>query len=148
MQEPNSKILIYQNSEGNIKLDVRMADDSVWLSIPQLAELYDVDESKIIDLIEEGYCDNGEEDEFILDIKDQRTFVDVDTNAETVCYNLIIIKYVGFATNYRIFFPFLWWAAKLLEEEILKDLNDNPDDPQSLNPGMIRSEERRVGKKC
>jgi hypothetical protein len=65
-----------------------------------------------------------------------QTFVDATNNAETVCYNLIIIRYVRFAIDYRTFFHFFKWAAKLLEEDILKDLNNNPDDLQSKNPGI------------
>ena len=36
----NSEILIYQNSEGNIKIDVRLEEESVWLSQSQMAELF------------------------------------------------------------------------------------------------------------
>jgi len=32
----NSEILIYQNSEGNIKIDVRLEEESVWLTQAQL----------------------------------------------------------------------------------------------------------------
>ena len=40
MQEPNSEILIYQNLEGNIKIDVRLEEDTVWLTQAQLCELF------------------------------------------------------------------------------------------------------------
>ena len=36
----NSEILIYQNSEGNIKIDVRLEEESVWLTQAQLCELF------------------------------------------------------------------------------------------------------------
>ena len=36
----NSEILIYQNSEGNIKIDVRLEEESVWLNQSQMAELF------------------------------------------------------------------------------------------------------------
>ena len=137
MQNPTPKILTYQNPEGNIKIDMLLADDTFWLSIPQMVELFGADKSEVIDLIEDGYSDNGEEDEFIMDLKDQRTFIDATTNAETVCYNLNIIRYVGFGINFKMTIQIIRWIAKLLEEEILKNLNDNPDDPQSKNPGVI-----------
>ena len=36
----NSEILIYQNSEGSIKIDVRLEEESVWLNQTQMAELF------------------------------------------------------------------------------------------------------------
>jgi hypothetical protein len=36
----NSEILIYQNPEGSIKIDVRLEEETVWLSQAQLCELF------------------------------------------------------------------------------------------------------------
>ena len=36
----NSEILIYQNQEGSIKIDVRLEDETVWLTQAQMAELF------------------------------------------------------------------------------------------------------------
>jgi hypothetical protein len=36
----NSEILIYQNSEGNIRVDVRLEEETVWLSQAQMAVLF------------------------------------------------------------------------------------------------------------
>ena len=40
MEEPNGAILIYQNPEGNIKIDVRLEEDTVWLTQAQLCDLF------------------------------------------------------------------------------------------------------------
>ncbi|MEI7503621.1 MAG: hypothetical protein WCJ61_10090 [Paludibacter sp.] len=40
MSEPNSEILIYQNPEGSIKIDVKLEEESVWLSQSQLCDLF------------------------------------------------------------------------------------------------------------
>jgi hypothetical protein len=40
MQIPNSEIIIYQNPNGNIKIDVRLEEETVWLSQAQLCELF------------------------------------------------------------------------------------------------------------
>jgi len=37
MHNPNSEIIIYQNPDGNIKIDVRLEDDTIWLTQAHLA---------------------------------------------------------------------------------------------------------------
>ena len=57
----NSEILIYQNSEGNIKIDVRLEEESVWLTQAQLCELLQKSKATISEHIknvfEEGELD-------------------------------------------------------------------------------------------
>ena len=36
----NSEIILYKNSEGNIKIDVRLEDETVWLTQAQICELF------------------------------------------------------------------------------------------------------------
>ena len=38
--EEKQNILIYQNADGNIKLDVQLQDDSVWVTQEQMAQLF------------------------------------------------------------------------------------------------------------
>ena len=42
-----SQFLIYQNQEGNIKIDVRLQDETIWLSLDQMATLFSRDKSTI-----------------------------------------------------------------------------------------------------
>jgi len=39
MEHPNSEILIYQNPHGNIKIDVRLEEETAWLTQDQMATL-------------------------------------------------------------------------------------------------------------
>jgi hypothetical protein len=36
----NSEIILYQNADGNIKIDVRLDEETVWLTQAQMAELF------------------------------------------------------------------------------------------------------------
>jgi hypothetical protein len=47
MELPNSEIIIYQNPEGNIKIDVRLEEETVWLTIDQMSELFKKSRSTI-----------------------------------------------------------------------------------------------------
>jgi len=57
----SGEILIYQNQEGNIKIDVRLEDETVWLAQEQMAKLFGKGRSTvtehIINLYEEGELD-------------------------------------------------------------------------------------------
>lgn len=54
----DSEILIYQNTEGNIKVDVRLEEETVWLTQAQLCELFQKSKSTISEhiksIFEEG----------------------------------------------------------------------------------------------
>jgi hypothetical protein len=47
----NSEILIYQNQEGNIKIDVRLDEETVWLSQAQMGLLFNKDKRTIYEYI-------------------------------------------------------------------------------------------------
>jgi len=44
---PSSQFLVYQTEDGKLKIDVRFQGDTVWLSLNQLAELFQRDKSVI-----------------------------------------------------------------------------------------------------
>lgn len=59
----NSNILIYQNQDGNIKIDVRLDEETVWLTQAQLCELFQKSKATISEHIknvfEEGELNAG-----------------------------------------------------------------------------------------
>lgn len=56
------EIILYQNQEGNIKIDVRPEDEAVWLSQAQIAELFSKGRSTITEHIQNVFV-KGELDE-------------------------------------------------------------------------------------
>ena len=61
----NSDIIIYQNSDGNIKIDVRLEDDTVWLSQIQVATLFGKARTTITEHIQNVFAE-GELDEKVM----------------------------------------------------------------------------------
>ncbi|MFA4911799.1 MAG: cell filamentation protein Fic, partial [Desulfobacteria bacterium] len=47
MTEPNSQLLIYQTSDGNTKIDVRLENETVWLTQAHLCELFQKSKSTV-----------------------------------------------------------------------------------------------------
>ena len=58
----NSEILIYQSSDGNIKIDVRLEEETVWLTQAQLCELFQKSKATISEYIKNVF-EEGELDE-------------------------------------------------------------------------------------
>lgn len=54
----NSNILIYQNNDGNIKLDVTLNDETVWLTQEQMAQLFVKAKSTINEHIKNIFAEN------------------------------------------------------------------------------------------
>ena len=120
----NSNILIYQNENGNIKVDVRFEDESIWLSQKQLAEVF----GKSLKTINEHINNIFSENELHKDsvIRNYRITASDSKNYNVAHYNLDMIIAIGFrvrsstGTNFRI------WAIEKLKEYITKGfiLND------------------------
>ena len=47
MSENNTELIIYQTEDGQTKIDVHMENETVWLSLDQMAELFQRDKSTI-----------------------------------------------------------------------------------------------------
>ena len=59
MEQNNGEIIIYQSEDGKIRLDVRLENKTVWLTIDQIAELYGKSRSTVNEHILNAY-DEGE----------------------------------------------------------------------------------------
>ncbi len=55
----NGEILIYQNAEGNIKIDVSLEEESVWLNQEQMAALFGKGRSTVTEHITNVYEEGG-----------------------------------------------------------------------------------------
>ena len=60
--QPNNEIIIYQGESGELKIEVRLTGETVWLSQQQLVELYQSSRTNIVEHIKDIY-DEGELDE-------------------------------------------------------------------------------------
>ena len=96
----NSDIIIYQNPDGNIKIDVRLVEESVWLTQDQMATLFGKAKSTINEHIKNVFAE-GELDEKVVvrkfRITTQHGAMTVKTQeVEVNGYNLDVIISVGY----------------------------------------------------
>jgi len=113
-----SEFLIYQSKDGKTKLQTRMYGDSIWLSLKELAELFDIDKSGISRHLKNIF-ESGELNResvvafFAITASDGKTY-----NVEH--YNLDAIISVGYRVNSIIGTHFRMWATGRLREYIVK----------------------------
>ena len=122
-----SNILIYQNENGNIKVDVKFEDETLWLSQAQICEVFGKAKSTISEhikaIFEEGELSPD------LTVRNYRT-VQQEGNREVsrdiVYYNLDMIIAIGFRVRSSTGTKFRIWAKDRLKEYITKGfvLND------------------------
>ena len=65
IEKNNGEIIIYQSEDGKIKLDVRLEEKTVWLTIDQMAELYGKARSTINEHILNAYKEKDQTDELL-----------------------------------------------------------------------------------
>lgn len=117
-KENKSNIIIYQSEDGQTHIEVRMDEDTVWLTQQQMGELFDKAKSTISEHIKHIF----EEGELQQDsvVRKIRTTAADGKPYDTMYYNLDVIISVGYrvksiqGTHFRI------WATARLKEYIIK----------------------------
>ena len=112
------EIILYQPDE-TVRLEVRMGDETVWLTQQQMAELFDKDRTVIGRHINNIY----KEEELEKDItcaKFARMGVDGDQLYEYTAYNLDVIISVGYRVKSKRGTKFRQWANRVLRDYLLK----------------------------
>jgi len=118
----NSEILIYQNQDGNIKVDVRLEEETVWLTQDQMAILFGKAKSTINEHIKNIYEENE-----LLESTTMKKFGNSEFQQKAHnYYNLDVIISVGYRVKSPQGTQFRIWATQRLKEYIIKGfaLND------------------------
>lgn len=123
--ENHSEILMYQTEDGITKIDVKMEDETVWLSLNQMAELFQRDKSVISRHIKNVFSD-GELDEKAVVANYATTAAD-GKNYNVDYFNLDVIISVGYRVKSHRGTQFRMWATQRLKEYIVKGFTMNDD---------------------
>lgn len=159
-EEAKGQFLVYQTEEGKLKLDVRLEEDTVWLTQQHLAELFQSSQQNISlhvqNIYDEGELEIGATHKKYLSVR-QEGQRQVKRMLEY--YNLDMIISVGYRVKSLVATRFRIWATERLREYIVKGftLDDerlkNPDQPfdyfEELTRRIqdIRTSERRFYQK-
>ena len=118
------ELLVYQGKDGNMRLEVRLFDDTLWLTQAQMAELFATDRSVITKHLRNIF-NSGELGREVVCAKFAHTAGD-GKQYQTQFYNLDAIISVGYRVNSIRGTQFRIWATERLKEYIVKGfiLND------------------------
>ena len=115
------EIIIYQTEDGLTKLDVRMEDETVWLTQQQMAELFQTSRTNVVDHIKNIY-DEGELDDNSTCRKFRQVRMEGSRQVtrELPFYNLDMIISLGYRVKSSTATHFRKWATQRLKEYIIK----------------------------
>ena len=129
--ENKGELIIYQNTDNDVSLNVRLQDENVWLTQANLVELYQSSKSNVSEHIKHIF-EEGELDK----ISTVRNFRTVASNGKTYdmeYYNLDLIISLGYRIKSRTATQFRIWATQRLKEYIIKGFT--MDDERLKNIG-------------
>lgn len=130
MAEDKGQILLYQTPDGESRIEVRLQNETVWLSLDQMAELFQRNKSTISRHIKNVF-EEGELNKEVVVAKNATTTqhgaIEGKTQTHEVdYYNLDMIISVGYRVHSYRGVQFRMWATGVLKEYIVKGfaLND------------------------
>lgn len=118
MEEKYGEILIYQTEDGLTNINVKMQDETVWLTQQQLAELYQSSKSNVSEHIKHIF-EEGELDEESV-VRKFRTTASDGKNYNVTYYNLDMIISLGYRIKSSIATQFRRWATERIKEYMIK----------------------------
>lgn len=119
----NSSLLIYQTEDGKTKIQTRLEDETVWLTIEQMAELFQKAKSTINEHILNIY----KEEELENEVSMRKIGISDFSTKPTNYYNLDVIISVGYRVKSLQGTKFRQWATSRLKEYIVKGFTMNDE---------------------
>ena len=119
-EQPNTmntgEILLYQNQDGSSKIDVRLEEETVWLTQAQLCVLFQKSKATVSEHLKNIF-EEGELDEKVV-VRNFRTTANDRNNYDTNYYNLDVIISVGYRVKSLQGTQFRIWAVQRLKKNI------------------------------
>ena len=121
MESKLNSIEIYRSKDGTVQLNVKLENESVWLTQSQMAELFGVDRTSIVRHIRNIYK-SEELDESSTCAKSAQVRMEGQRQIvrEIPLYNLDVIISVGYRVNSKNATSFRRWATSVLKQYVIK----------------------------
>ena len=114
-------VVVYRSADNAVQLDVQLAEETVWLTQKQMADLFQKDQSVIARHINNIFVE-GELDKSNMQILHNTQY----KYRPTAVYNLDVIISVGYRVKSQRGVQFRQWASRILKDYLLKGYAQNP----------------------
>lgn len=139
----DSEIILYENPAGDIRIDVRLEDETVWLTQGSMGLLFGKDKRTISEHIGNIFKEGELTEETV--VRNFRTTADDGKSYNTNHYNLDVIISVGYRVKSPQGTKFRIWATKRLREYIVKGFTLNDERFKTGSSMNYFNETRGVG---
>ena len=123
MENVNDKIIIYQSADGNTQIDVRLENETVWLTANQMALLFDRDDKTIRKHISNAIKEELSDTVVVAKFATTTPHGAIDGKSQTHLvsyYNLDVIISVGYRVKSKRGVDFRRWANRVLKDYLVK----------------------------
>ena len=115
------QIVIYQTEDGKTQIDVRLENETVWLTQTQMAQLFKSSRTNVLEHIQHIYEDEELEKEATCrNFRQVRQEGKRTVNRAIIMYNLDMIISVGYRVNSKRGVKFRQWANKVIKDYLVK----------------------------
>lgn len=113
-----NNIILYTDKDNNIKIEVVLENENVWLTQNALAKLFDTTRNNVTMHIKNIFTDEELEIESVS--KENLLTANDGKKYKTKLYNLDMVISLGFRVNSKKAIKFRTWANKIIKEYIIK----------------------------
>jgi hypothetical protein len=139
--DEKGNIIIYQSEDGAVRLDVRLEDNTVWLTQQQMADLYGSSRTNVVEHIKHIYEDSElEEKATCRKFRQVRQEGNREVAREIPYYNLDMIISLGYRVRSITATRFRQWATERLHEYIVKGFALDDERLKNLGGGSYWKE--------
>lgn len=134
--EENNKILIYTDNDGLTKIDVKLEEDTLWLTQAQMCDLYQTSRTNVVEHIKHIYEEGElEEEATCRKFRQVRQEGERMVNRDIPYYNLDMIIALGYRVRSITATRFRQWATQRLKEYITKGFTMDDERLKKLGGG-------------
>ena len=137
MNVENDRIVIYQTEDGQTQIDVRLENDTVWLTQAQMADLFQKDQSVVARHINNAFSEGELEEKSNMHFLHNTQY----KYRPTKIYSLDVIISVGYRVKSKRGTAFRIWARKILKDYLAKGYAIN----EQMRKGQIGELRQLVG---
>lgn len=117
---PGGEVLLYEAPDGQVRVDVRLARDTVWLTQAQMVDLFGRDQSVVSRHLRNVFADG----ELLAEGNMQKMHI-ASASKPTTLYSLDVIISVGYRVKSRRGVQFRQWATRVLREHLVQGYSFN-----------------------